>query len=79
MPQVVELNLAQLAELGGKARFFRERLDKVGSSAATQLLLAGWRLGLPGSCCLPLPDALRGVELQRPCVFSCCHFFSQPR
>ena len=30
MQQVVELNLAQLHELGGKARFFRERLDKVG-------------------------------------------------
>lgn len=28
MQQVVELNLQQLVELGGKARFYRERLDK---------------------------------------------------
>jgi hypothetical protein len=35
MQQVVELSLSQLHELGGKARFFRERLDKVGTAGGT--------------------------------------------
>lgn len=64
---MVELNLQQLVELGGKARFYRERLDKVG------FMWQGWRgaaraprdgCGLvPAShACLPLERLLKCIR-----------------
>ena len=49
MQQVVELSLGQLTELGGKARFYRERLDKVGWAGTS----SAWRMlrTLPAACC----------------------------